>query len=218
MPQHEDDGEPTLEGCFAPDGTDLTLIEWFLQRTPAERLQTAQSMVDLVASAAVSTKSELFALLRALHDHGVEFVVVGGVAAILEGVAMPTYDVAVVYQVEAANLGRLMTALSDLDATYRDPAGRTIKPNVERLATNRMHLLQTPASILDAMKEIAPSWKFEDLVERSHRVELSGMNLRVLELAAVVESKVATDRPKDRAELFVLRNTLEMRSRQGLST
>ena len=50
-PQREDDGEPTLEDCFAPDGTDLTLIQWFLRRTPEERLQTAQSMVDFVASA-----------------------------------------------------------------------------------------------------------------------------------------------------------------------
>ena len=50
--QHrDDDGEPTLEGCFAPDGTDLTLIQSFLQRTPEERLQSVQSMVDFVAAA-----------------------------------------------------------------------------------------------------------------------------------------------------------------------
>ena len=45
------DGEPTLEGCFAPDGTDLTLIAHMLERTPGERLQAAQSMIDLVAAA-----------------------------------------------------------------------------------------------------------------------------------------------------------------------
>ena len=49
-PQPEDYDEPTLEGCFAPDGTDLTLIQSFLQRTPVERLQVAQSMIDLVAA------------------------------------------------------------------------------------------------------------------------------------------------------------------------
>jgi hypothetical protein len=47
---HELDGEPTLEGCFAPDGTDLTLIAWMLDLTPEQRLQSAQSMVDLVAA------------------------------------------------------------------------------------------------------------------------------------------------------------------------
>ena len=49
-PQHEDDGEPTLEGCFAPDGTDLTLIQSALAMTPGERLRAAQSMIDLVAA------------------------------------------------------------------------------------------------------------------------------------------------------------------------
>ena len=48
--QLDDDGEPTLEGCFAPDGTDLTLIESALQMTPGERLQAAQSMIDLFAA------------------------------------------------------------------------------------------------------------------------------------------------------------------------
>ncbi len=48
--QRDDDGEPTLEGCFAPDGTDLTLIESALRMTPGERLQAAQSMIDLFAA------------------------------------------------------------------------------------------------------------------------------------------------------------------------
>ena len=50
-PQPADyDGEPTLEGCFAPDGTDLTLIQSALDMTPGERLRAAQSMIDLAAA------------------------------------------------------------------------------------------------------------------------------------------------------------------------
>ena len=48
VPDH--DGEPTLEGCFAPDGTDLTLIQSALEMTPGERLRAAQSMIDLAAA------------------------------------------------------------------------------------------------------------------------------------------------------------------------
>ena len=165
-----------------------------------------------------ASKTEFLTLLRALDGHNVEFVVVGGVAAILEGTPIYTVDLDVVYRVEPANLERLLAALSGLEATYRDPAGRIIKPDLNRLATNRMSLMKTSAGDLDAMREIAPGWRFEDLVERSHRVEVFGMNLRVLDLAAVIESKEAADRPKDRAVLFVLRNTLEMRRRQGLPT
>jgi hypothetical protein len=45
----EGEGEPTLEGCFAADGTDLTLIAAALDMTPTERLAALQSMADLVA-------------------------------------------------------------------------------------------------------------------------------------------------------------------------
>jgi hypothetical protein len=40
--------EPTLEGAFAPDGVDLTAIRWTLERTPTERLQAAQDLIDAV--------------------------------------------------------------------------------------------------------------------------------------------------------------------------
>ena len=213
--QRDDDGQPTLEGCFAPDGTDLTLIEWFLRRTPGERLQTAQSMVDLVAAARHIDEAEPLPVLRALHDHAVEFVVVGALAAILEDAPINTFDVAVVYQGEPTNLERLLAALTELDATYRDATGRFIRPDLERLATNRINLLQTPVGVLDAMTEIAPGWRFEDLVERSRRMEIWGMNLRVLNLASLIESKGAVGRPMDHAVMLVLRNSLEMRRNQG---
>jgi hypothetical protein len=40
--------EPTVEGAFAPDGVDLTAIRWMLERTPTERLQAAQNLIDAV--------------------------------------------------------------------------------------------------------------------------------------------------------------------------
>lgn len=41
-----DGGEPTLEGAFSPEGVDLTVIRWMLDRTPEERLQAAQQFID----------------------------------------------------------------------------------------------------------------------------------------------------------------------------
>ena len=42
------DAEPTLEGAFSADGVDLTTIRWMLDRTPEERLQAAQQLIDAV--------------------------------------------------------------------------------------------------------------------------------------------------------------------------
>jgi hypothetical protein len=43
--------EPSLDGCFAPDGTDLTLIAEMLAMSPSERLDAAQSFASFVAAA-----------------------------------------------------------------------------------------------------------------------------------------------------------------------
>ena len=37
-------GDPRTE-AFSEDGVDLTLIDWFLELTPAERLQVLQSSI-----------------------------------------------------------------------------------------------------------------------------------------------------------------------------
>jgi hypothetical protein len=39
-------GIPDTEHAFSEDGVDLTLIRWMLERTPTERLEVAQDMID----------------------------------------------------------------------------------------------------------------------------------------------------------------------------
>lgn len=43
-------GEPTLDGTSSPDGVDLTVIRWMLERTPTERLQAVQDVIDAAAA------------------------------------------------------------------------------------------------------------------------------------------------------------------------
>jgi len=45
-PHLETTAEPTLEGAFAADGVDLTLIRWMLEKSPTERLLAAQEFID----------------------------------------------------------------------------------------------------------------------------------------------------------------------------
>ena len=35
-----------MEGAFSDDGVDLTMIRWMLRRTPIERMQAAQELID----------------------------------------------------------------------------------------------------------------------------------------------------------------------------
>ena len=73
-------------------------------------------------------------ILEVLGRHRVEFVIVGGVAAVLEGAPVATFDLDVVYARDADNIVRLATALRELDAVYKDPAGRRLLPDEAKLA------------------------------------------------------------------------------------
>jgi hypothetical protein len=154
-------------------------------------------------------KPDFLELFRALDRAGVAHVVVGGVAAILEGAPITTLDLDIVVDRDEKNLQRLGTLLQELDARYRDPAGRDIRPTLERLRTQKVHLLDTRLGPLDVMRQIGAGWSWREVVERSHPLTVEELEVRVLELAAIIESKREANREKDRAMLPVLRRTLE---------
>jgi len=150
-------------------------------------------------------------LLRVLADHDVRFVVVGAVAAVLEGAPITTFDLDVVFEPSEENLGRLLRALSDLDAVYWDPAGRRVVPDAARLRAQRLHLLETRLGRLDLLREIGAGLGWEAVLARSLEIETAGRTLCVLDLETVIESKEAAGRDKDLAALPLLRETLRLK-------
>lgn len=154
-------------------------------------------------------------LLAGLLDRRVDFLVVGATAAVLAGAPLTTFDLDVVVEPSDENRLRLLALLEDLDAIYVDPGGRRIRPTAERLRTHRNHLLETRLGRLDVLTSIAPGWAWGDLLPRSRPVEMVGRNVRVLDLAAVIESKETADRPRDRAALPQLREALRLRRARG---
>lgn len=135
----------------------------------------------------------------------------GGVAAILEGAPITTLDLDIVCRLDEDNLSRLATLLEELDARYRDPAGRRIRPTLDRLQSNKINLLDTRLGPLDVMQSIGPGWEWSDLIDRSHRLQVGDLQVWVLDLASIIASKEMANREKDRAMLPVLRRCLEER-------
>jgi hypothetical protein len=148
--------------------------------------------------------------LAVLARHEVELIVVGGVAAVLAGAPISTFDLDVLYRITGENLARLAEALRELEAIYRDPAGRRIEPDVARLRVGGHNLLTTRHGPLDVLGKIGAGAAYEDLFARSHEVEVGDVKIRVLDLAAVIETKEQAGRSKDRAVLDVLRETLRL--------
>ncbi len=153
-------------------------------------------------------------ILKVLCRHEVDFIVVGGVAAILEGAPVSTFDLDIVHLRDDENHDRLLSALEELNSRYRDPAGRYIVPDLNKIQTFRLHRLITDNGPLDLLTDIDPDLGFESLIEQTVLYEIAEVQVRVLRLEAVIESKVQSDRAKDRAVLPVLKRTLELKRRK----
>jgi predicted nucleotidyltransferase len=141
----------------------------------------------------------------------VKFVVVGAVAAVAAGAEVMTRDLDLLIEMSDPNLERILAACRELEAEYKDPAGRRFELTLERLRTFRLHLLRTNRGSLDLLREIGDGWRYEQLLSRSREIELVGQRVRVLDLEAVIESKQFANREKDRAVLPVLLEALRLR-------
>ena len=152
-------------------------------------------------------------LLR-LSAHRVELVVVGGVAAVLQGVPVVTFDLDVVHRRTEENVDRLYEALGGMDAKYRgDPRG--LRPSREDLRGPGHHLLSTALGPLDLLGAIGGGLAFEDLVGDTVTLDLPGLSVPVLELSRLIAVKEGLGRPKDLAVLPTLKATLEEIRRRG---
>jgi predicted nucleotidyltransferase len=153
---------------------------------------------------------DFHAELKALHQAGVAFILVGGLAAVLNGAPVNTYDVDVVHSRDADNLDRLIPVLESLDAIYRIQPSRRLKPNASHLASPRHSNLVTKYVHLDLLGTIGQDLTYHDLLPHSEEMDLGeGLRIRVLKLEKLIEIKEQLTSEKDRAMLPLLRRTLE---------
>jgi predicted nucleotidyltransferase len=149
-------------------------------------------------------------ILRTLAAHGVEFIIVGGVAAVLQGASLVTFDLDVVHSRAPENLERLLAALAEMEARYRLQPERGIVPTAAHLKTGGRQLLMTRFGPLDLLGEIGNGHGYEDLLTDAVDFELHpGVRIHVLGLRRLIAVKKETAGPKDLAALPVLERTLE---------
>ena len=148
------------------------------------------------------------AVVSTLNDHDVEYLVVGMLAAVLQGAPAVTLDIDIVHRRSSENVTRLLAALRDLDARYRnDP--RTLRPGDSHLIGPGHQLLVTRYCDLDVLGSIDGGKDYDALLADTVVVDLQGVAVRVLELSRVIAAKQAAGRPKDLAALPMLRATLD---------
>jgi len=153
-------------------------------------------------------------IVRVLASHGVRYVLIGALAARLQGFPRVTADADITPSTDPGNLERLAAALRELDAkvhTESVPEGLAFDCTAEALARATVWNLATSAGRLDLAFRPAGTEGYDDLVDAAIRFEVFGAQLLVASLDDIIRSKEAADRPQDRQDLVILR---EMRARE----
>lgn len=157
------------------------------------------------------TKTDFGGLLRALVAAEVNFIIVGGIAAMLHGAARLTYDLDVVYERSSDNLKRIVQALGPLKPYLRGaPPGL---PFLFDEQTLRKGLNFTFATMLGDINLLGliPGGVYEDLLPYAERQEVYGMDCYCLGLRRLIQVKRAAGRPKDFEAIAELEALLEER-------
>jgi predicted nucleotidyltransferase len=150
-------------------------------------------------------------ILELLEQHGVEYVVVGGVAAVLQGAPVTTFDIDALIRIDPSNIDRLAKVLTLLNARYREH--RDLRPTPTDLAAGGHFLLMTDSGPLDILGYIGSGKRYEDVADSARQMPIGDMSIKVLSIESLIEDKKALGRDKDLAAVRLLEAVLSRRKR-----
>ena len=137
-------------------------------------------------------------ILRVLEKHGVDFVLIGGLAGLAHGSQYPTQDTDIAYQRKTDNLQKLASALLELGATLRGaPKDLPFTPDVRTLAAGANFTFDTRHGALDVLAEPMGAPAYDVLKAAGHDQKLWGVRVRVADLDHLIAMKEAAGRTKD---------------------
>jgi hypothetical protein len=151
------------------------------------------------------------ALLDALNAAGVEYIVIGGAAAVLHGAPVATQDLDIVHRLTPANAARLGRVLGAIHATVREPGSRHLEPDAALLLAGGQLRLITDFGPLDVLGRLHDGRSYDDLLSRSEEVRDSERHVRIVDLPTLIEIKGGTGRRRDRLVVPILQEVLARR-------
>ena len=155
--------------------------------------------------------SELARRLIASH---VEFVLVGGFAAVAHGVTLVTRDVDICIRLEAENFSRIQHAFADLHPVHRSRPDQPLVLAPGQCAELKNLYLKTDLGIVDCLGEVLGISRFQEALEHSVEVELPCGRCRILGIDALIRAKEAMNRDHDR---ITVKQLQEIKRQRGLS-
>jgi predicted nucleotidyltransferase len=155
-------------------------------------------------------------ILGLLTTRGVDFVLIGGYAAVLHGSPRVTRDLDVCYATDTENLRALARVLDELNARLA-AVEEDLPFAADERTLSRVELLtlDTDAGRLDLLTAPAGFRGYERLRANAARYDIGGFLVKVAEIEDLIAMKAAAGRPKDLADIAELEAIADLRSRAG---
>jgi predicted nucleotidyltransferase len=157
-------------------------------------------------------------ILQVLVDHGVDFVLIGGLAGVVLGSAYQTGDVDVVYERSKENLERVAAVLRELGATLRGaPNDLPLQLDAGTLAAGQNFTFDTPFGSLDILGDPAGAPHYETLRADSTQHDVGGVTIAVTSIDHLIAMKEAAGQPRDKlmvSEYKLLADEIRRRERE----
>ena len=155
-------------------------------------------------SSDVSEKT-LVALAKALRAAKLEAIVIGNCASMLNGAPVTTQDIDLLIRDTRTNRRKL--------ARFADEIGGSSPMPVSELSRVEWIEGRLAVPVEIHYDRISGDLSFSSIRSRAQVVAVGDEKLRVAALADVIRSKQAAGRPKDRAVLPILRDTLAVKKK-----
>ena len=153
-------------------------------------------------------------LLERLVNNGVNFVIVGGFAGIVHGCTYVTQDIDICCDFSPSNLLALQRAVSDLNPVHRmTPRRKKLELTEEGCAHLKNLYLDTKEGQLDCLSFLDGLGDYSQAQQESEAIEVEGTKMRVLSLNALIRTKRAMNRPRDKEAVAQLEAIKELRGR-----
>ncbi len=190
-------------------GFDMSLVEDALQLTPEQRLEQHQRALDLIMEVKASKECHAAnnkTLLTRLREQKVKFVIIGDVCGVFHGISPVTLKLDICCRFNRENLRRIEAAVEDLHPRHRLTANRLPLELTEQLCNSLKNIyLSTDWGSLDCLSEVAGVGDYEQVLKQSISHRMSHDDFRILNLDALIASKVAAGRETDREAVKLLR-------------
>lgn len=153
-------------------------------------------------------------LLKSLSEHGVEFVLVGGMAGIVHGSSVVTEDLDLAISFDVNTMEKVLAALDAFSPRLNAPGRPELpSPDARHYVGWRNLYLVTSAGPLALLGEITGVGRFEEVKRVSERIALAGVTVSVLSIEALIRAKRAVGRPKDLRTASELEHVLAAKKR-----